>query len=468
MKKTLIALAIAGLSFNAAAVNLDTKLNVPSYAAELKLPQTLTLAFNPATLATDTVIAKTEADLDFVAGSPPVKTKFFVKAKLTNAKLAQTLTAADYKITVTVAGTATNLATVATVVGGGVGDDFVIFEADTDAAIPKGTDASLKIGKVLATGGDVGVTVSYHTSLQNAQNDTGSLWAAKSGTLLKFAKGIEVAATKGNAGVADVTKEFKRFENDKVVANLGTATVDAVTGVRKASGDDIALDDIFTDKSVVTLTGDFSAAKKDADGKYILSSVSLGGTAATKIEDGKATFVGNAGFSGNAGAGAALNLTVSGEDVLAEQTLTAAFAPVLTNADNYVFAAADLGAVGQITRNGASDEMDLVVSPTSSYKQFVRLSNKSTRDGKVTVTAINDAGVSKTFELGAVADQETVLKAGASTTQISVADLVSAAGLELSGQNKVRFIFNGEMPNNKLSAQSYVLSTDGTTLVKFD
>lgn len=92
--------------------------------------------------------------------------------------------------------------------------------------------------------------------------------------------------------------------------------------------------------------------------------------------------------------------------MLAEQTLTAAFAPVLTNADNYVFAAADLGSVGQITRNGASDEMDLVVSPTSSYKQFVRLSNKSTRDGKVTVTAINDAGVSKTFELGAVADQE--------------------------------------------------------------
>ncbi|WP_052448486.1 hypothetical protein [Aeromonas allosaccharophila] len=444
MKKTLIALAIAGLSFNAAAVNLDTKASVPSYAAELKLPQTLTLA----DLAADHVVAKTEA---VIADA----TTYFVKAKLTNAKLAQTLTKTGYVID---AGTTSD-----TVVGGGVGDDFVIFQVLTTAQIPADTSAAVKIGKVLATGGDVGVTVSYHTSLQNAQNDTGSLWAAKSGTLLKFAKGIEIAAAKGNAAVADVTKEFKRFENDKVAANLGTATVKAVTDVRKASGAQIALADIFTDKSVVTLTGDFSAAKKDADGKYILSSVSLGATAATKIEDGKATFVGNAAFTA-----ATLGLTVSGEDVLAEQTLTAAFAPVLTNADNYVFAAADLGAVGQITRNGASDEMDLVVSPTSSYKQFVRLSNKSTRDGKVTVTAINDAGVSKTFELGAVADQETVLKAGASTTQISVADLVSAAGLELSGQNKVRFIFNGEMPNGKLSAQSYVLSTDGTTLVKFD
>ncbi|EKB12461.1 hypothetical protein [Aeromonas veronii] len=451
MKKTLIALAIAGLSFNAAAVNLDTKDSVPSYAAELKLPQTLALTVDAGNVvAADHVVAKTEAAITHV---PP--TKFFVKAKLTNAKLAEPLTAAAYQI----AGADTS----ATVVGGGVGDDFVIFEADTTAAIPVDTNAAVKIGKVLATGGDVGVTVSYHTSLQNAQNDTGSLWAAKSGTLLKFAKGIEVAATKGTAAVADVTKEFKRFENDTDAANLGTATVKAVVPVRKADGTQITLANIFTDKSVVTLTGDFSAAKKDADGKYILSSVSLGATAATKIEDGKATFVGNTAFDG-----AVVGLTVSGEDVLAEQTLTASFAPVLTNADNYVFAAADLGVVGQITRNGATDEMDLVVSPTSSYKQFVRLSNKSTRDGKVTVTAINDAGVSKTFDLGTVAEQESVLKAGASTTQISVADLVSAAGLELSGQNKVRFIFNGEMPNGKLSAQSYVLSTDGTTLVKFD
>lgn len=449
MKKTLIALAIAGLSFNAAAVNLDTKESVPLYAAELKLPQTLALTVDAANvLAADHVVAKTEAAID-------VPTKFFVKAKLTNAKLAVSLTKAAYEIP--------GATTSATVVGGGVGDDFVIFEAETTAQIAVNTNAAVKIGKVLATGGDVGVTVSYHTSLQNAQNDTGSLWAAKSGTLLKFAKGIEVAATKGTAAVADVTKEFKRFEDDVVVANLGAATVKAVKDVRKADGSEIELDNIFTDKSVVTLTGDFSAAKKDADGKYILSSVSLDGTAATKIEDGKATFVGNAGFDD-----ANVALTVSGEDVLAEQTLTASFAPVLTNADNYVFAAADLGVVGQITRNGATDEMDLVVSPTSSYKQFVRLSNKSTRDGKVTVTAINDAGVSKTFDLGTVAEQESVLKAGASTTQISVADLVSAAGLELSGQNKVRFIFNGEMPKNKLSAQSYVLSTDGTTLVKFD
>ncbi|MEB8285102.1 hypothetical protein OKT24_04860 [Aeromonas veronii] len=443
MKKTLIALAIAGLSFNAAAVNLDDKSDVPSYAAELKLPQTLTLKAEDA----DYVIAKTAADIP--AGT------FFVKAELTNAKLAQTLSKDSYVIAGGVVAPA--------LVGGGVGDDFVIFEVVNANAILKDAVAKVLVGKVLATGGDVGVTVSYHTSLQNAQNDTGSLWAAKSGTLLKFAKGIEVAAAKGDAAVADVSKEFKRFENDKVVANLGTATVKVVTDVRKASGADLLLGDIFTDKSVVTLTGDFSAAKKDADGKYLLSSVSLGSTDATKIEDGKATFVGNDTFSA-----AKLSLTVSGEDVLAEQTLTASFAPVLTNADNYVFAAADLGAVGQIARNGASDEMDLVVSPTSSYKQFVRLSNKSTRDGKVTVTAINDAGVSKTFDLGAVADQESVLKAGASTTQISVADLVSAAGLELSGQNKVRFIFNGEMPNGKLSAQSYVLSTDGTTLVKFD
>lgn len=465
MKKTLIALAIAGLSFNAAAVNLDTKEKVPSYAAELKLPQTLALTVAAGTtivLGDDHVVAKTEA---VIAND----TTFFVKAKLTNAKLAQTLTNTGY----TIAGgdpIASLGTTNPTVVGGGVGDDFVIFQVLSTAEIPANTNAAVKIGKVLATGGDVGVTVSYHTSLQNAQNDTGSLWAAKSGTLLKFAKGIEVAATKGTAAVADVTKEFKRFVEDKVVASLGSVTVKAVTGVRKETGAPIALSDVFTDKSVVTLTGDFSAAKKDADGKYLLSSVTLTTKGqnptvinATKIEDGKATFVGNTEFDANT-----LGLTVSGEDVLAEQTLTASFAPVLKNADNYVFAATDLGAVGQITRNGATAEMDLVVSPTSSYKQFVRLSNKSTRDGKVTVTAINDAGVSKTIDLGAVADQESVLKAGASTTQISVADLVSAAGLELSGQNKVRFIFNGEMPNNKLSAQSYVLSTDGTTLVQFN
>lgn len=276
MKKTLIALAIAGLSFNAAAVNLDTKASVPSYAAELTLPQTLALTVaGGATivLGDDHVVAKTE---DVIANG----TTFFVKAKLTNAKLAQTLTDTGYTIAggVPIASLGT---TNSTVVGGGVGDDFVIFQVLSTAVIPANTNAAVKIGKVLATGGDVGVTVSYHTTLQNAQNGTGSLWPAKSGTLLKFAKGIEVAATKGTAAVADVTKEFKRFVEDKVVASLGSATVNVVEKVRKADGSEIELGDIFTDKSVVTLTGDFSAAKKDADGKYILSSVSLNGTAAT-------------------------------------------------------------------------------------------------------------------------------------------------------------------------------------------
>ena len=99
----------------------------------------------------------------------------------------------------------------------------------------------------------------------------------------------------------------------------------------------------------------------------------------------------------------------------------------------------------------------------------MRVSNLGGQAGKISFTVYGDDGSSATFPLSAVAGQETAtLNAQASTSQIALKDLHAAAvaaGLaEKAG--KLRIVASGDV--SKLSLQTYVMSTDGTTFSRFD
>lgn len=445
MKKSLIALAIAGLSFNAAAVTFgaDGKVvdnSVPFYAAELKMP---------------VVLKSGDVKLDV---SYPVKKavakdgKSFLRFDLTNAAFSADVQGNDANLT---------NATFAVVQGGKTTEKFVIIELTATEAITANAVVKLALGTVQATGGDASVKVSQFDQLLDAVAGTGIV-DSKSGNLFELKK-LTVAADKGLDATAKAAEEFKLFTNKSKDATLGSLktgyyAADGVTPlVNAVYGRDGLAASMFDAKSVVTVTGDFSAVAKDKDGKLDATKVTLGTLKLTKLEANKAT------FEGVPAALANFALTVDGVTPMVSQSFVAGFAPVVNS--DYVFAAVDLGSIGQIVRDGSTAYVQTVTAPNSAYQNYIRLTNDTGLDGKVTLSVINNDGVSKSVNLGALVNGGSdILKAGASTDQISVKAIAEAAGITTVGDNKLRIVANGEMPNQGLQMTSFLVSKDGQNL----
>ena len=447
MKKSLIALAIAGLSFNAAAVTFGTDgkvavNSVPFYAAELKMPVVL----KTGTVKLDVVYPVKKA----VAKDG----KSFLRFDLTNAAFSADVKGTD--------ATLTN-ATFAVVQGGKTTEKFVIIELTATDAIAANAAVTLALGTVQATGGDASVKVSQFDQLLDAVAGTGIV-DSKSGNLFELKK-LTVAANKGTDAIAKAAEEFKLFTNKSKDAALGLLKAgyyeaDGVTAlVNTVYGRDGLAASMFDAKSVVTVTGDFSAVAKDKDGKLDATKVTLGTLKLTKLEANKATFEGVPA----AAAPAKFALTVDGVTPMVSQSFVAGFAPVVNS--DYVFANVDLGSIGQIVRDGSTAYVQTVTAPDSAYQNYIRLTNVSGLDGKVTLSVINNDGVSKSINLGALVNGGSdILKAGASTDQISVKAIAAAAGITTVGDNKLRIVANGEMPNKGLQITSFLVSKDGQTL----
>lgn len=451
MKKSLIALAIAGLSFNAAAVTFETdgkvKVNsVPFYAAELKMPVVL----KTGTVKLDVVypVKKTVAK----------DGKSFLRFDLTNAAFSADVKGTDATLT------DANLPkpTFTVVQGGKTTEKFVIIEltATPTDAIAANTAVTLALGTVQATGGDASVKVSQFDQLLDAVAGTGIV-DSKSGNLFELKK-LTVAADKGFDATAKAAEEFKLFTNKSKDAALGSLKAgyyeaDGVTAlVNTVYGRDGLAASMFDAKSVVTVTGDFSAVAKDKDGKLDATKVTLGTLKLTKLEANKATFEGVPAAAPTAN----FALTVDGVTPMVSQSFVAGFAPVVNS--DYVFANVDLGSIGQIVRDGSTAYVQTVTAPDSAYQNYIRLTNVSGLDGKVTLSVINNDGVSKSINLGALVNGGSdILKAGASTDQISVKAIAAAAGITTVGDNKLRIVANGEMPNKGLQITSFLVSKDG-------
>ncbi|MFM4858207.1 hypothetical protein ACEUDN_16105 [Aeromonas hydrophila] len=452
MKKTLIALAVAGLSFNAAAVDLSDAASVPaSYASEITLPAVLTDS-----------VAK-DLDVTFKLGfSATAGVKRYVRIDLTNAAFETAVVKGDLDLT---AADVASLdpATNSVSVGGAKGDKYVVIEISPLKNLANDTKLTLALANVKALGGDATVQYRlYETGVDAAAGSANTL-AAKSGKLFGFTSGLTAKVTvKGANNNIDVTQESKYFTGG--VANpatqVGTVSVAATAAVLAQDGTAVTLAKLV-DTAKLEVAGDFSAGLKDADGKLVAGATAFAGIAAgdTTVAASKAEFK----FNPAADYVGALTFTVDGKTAIEAQDMTVKFVPVAKS--GYTVSAVDMGVIGSLTKNGSSAIANLVLAPDTSYTNLVRISNTSGIAGKFFITAIADDGKNVTFALSDVAGQPASLAAGASTQQMKVADIYAAAqakGLALTGDKKLRLKVEGEV--GSLSLQNYTVSKDGNAL----
>lgn len=456
MKKTLIALAVAGLSFNAAAtVTIGDSTTVKSYASEITMPATLTNAGTALDVKTP------------IAFSATKDVKRYVRFDLTNAEFATAITS-DKLTTDATYDPGTGAVVVdlraSVSVGGGAASKFVVIEINPIATLENTANLTLALNKVKALSGEASVNYRlYETGVDaNAGND--KILAQKEGKLFTSKSALTVAVVKGADRKIDVTQESKFFTDDALknvkATDVGTLTVKAEVDVLDANSANMSMAKLVKTSSVV-VAGDFSAGKKDADKNLDKSAVAFGAkVAADEITATKAQF----NFDPAADVVASvLKFTVDGETAIEAQDMTIKFVPVAQ--EGYTLSTLDLGVIGTLAKNGSSAIANLVLAPDTSYTNLVRVSNTSGIAGKFFITAIADDGKNVTFALSDVAGQPASLAAGASTQQMKVADIYAAAaakGLTLTGDKKLRLKVEGEV--GSLSLQNYTVSKDGNAL----
>ena len=434
MKKTLIALAIAGLSFNAMAVDLDGKdaatLNVQKYASELKVPAA-GLELKKVSLTSRIGFA--------------LSTDAYVRLNLSDAVTVSGVTA-------TSAGSAAVTWAVAD-----SGPGYVILKNDGKGVK---SDDVLTVNMTVKVADKKDVTVKYdlYETAGNAVGQTGSL-KTKQASLLSFVSALKVTA-KADAALKkiDVTDGSKTFESGAVATNLVNLAAEqdplvlGASGFSLLDGDGVAATIpgvVLTDKAAWFVSGPF------------VEGTTVGGVAIDKDNVGKKLDV-------TANAAPVIYQNAAGKDakVLVEGAVNAEYVPSSALATSYDFSTYKFDGAAQLVKNGDKAEVNLALNPNGAYSQYVRISNKSAQAGAVFVTVIADDGKAVNFPLSAIAGQPASLDAGASTVQLTLKDIYAAAeakGLTLTGDKKIRLLVDAQVPAKGLSVQSYTLSKDGNS-----
>lgn len=446
MKKSLIALAVAGLSFNAAAVDLSAAnqaaidASAQNYASEIIVSPTATLK----AVSIQNAVATAEK-----VNATPAETAdktFFARVDVAGAKIAgitlgqviggwTVINVQDNSIVAKTTAAATYTAAAGAVPAHFVMPAALTFTADAVVADKAGATVKVRVFN------DQNNAVSGQAGFDVVAN-------AKSGKLFGFTQGFKVGITlPATPAKIAVEKDALEF-NSGASATLFTVNSDVVapaTTVLDITGSAI---------TNATLLG-----KWEVKGPFLVGSTVNGGAALTAETAAKAVTV-------TANNAVTYALPAKNNTPITEGVFTATYTPDATQANIYALTKQDF--TFDLTKNGSSADQDLVFSADSSYKTFVRVSNLGGQAGKISFTVYGDDGSSATFPLSAVAGQETAtLNAQASTSQIALKDLHAAAvaaGLaEKAG--KLRIVASGDV--SKLSLQTYVLSTDGTTFSRF-
>ncbi|BEE14339.1 hypothetical protein VAWG004_28420 [Aeromonas veronii] len=454
MKKTLIALAVAGLSFNAAAVNLNTGADTAKFASEIKVDTTAGTTFG--TAATGTALNAVN-ELGFSISNA---NKRYIRYDLTGATF-NGVAPADFVLT-------DGTFVISQV---GANKDFIIVEVNAGKDIAANATLTFKTDGRLVLKGKNAVAISYRlfeTALDAVANDPSKALAKASGQLMTFTPAIIAKVEKkGSADKIDVTASSMKFVDDSKAQSLSTVlgqvSITADTDALLVDGTEVTKTDDILAASKLVVNGDFSAGALDANGKLELGTITLKNVAATKVEASKAELAVAA--TGVTAANGNISYTVGGKVAIAPQSVTATFVPTVADATSFELSNIDLGEIGVLNKNGSTQEANLVLAPDTSYTNLVRISNTSGIAGKFFVTVFADDGKSVSFPLSAVAGQPAELAAGASTQQMKVADIYAAAeakGLVLTGDKKLRLKVEGEVAS--LSLQNYTVSKDGNAL----
>jgi len=129
-----------------------------------------------------------------------------------------------------------------------------------------------------------------------------------------------------------------------------------------------------------------------------------------------------------------------------------------------------------LARNGSSARLNFALTPGGAYPMFIRVTNPSAVSGPVTLTLINDDGVSSAaFDITTIAGGPSAdLAAGASTGLLPIADVFAAAQaadatFELGATNKLRIDavaeFGGAAATQGVVLSAFNQSTDGANFI---
>jgi len=470
MKKTLLALAVAALSANAFATDIDYTAAAPgvnTVATELSLPaQNL--------LTTDDNLTW---DLGF---SLTTATKRYVKITLTGG--ATFTTAPDLQV----AGADNGV-----VVQGGTGANFVIFEVTPAANRAQTDDVVLNLNDLTLAGKtNVGVSYQLFETAVDAVNGTNALASRAAAPYLNFASGlatrvegfdtqrvIDVAADPASTAFSGAV--------DANTAKIGAVAIDVVPNlVTYTTANALTLTDLVAAGTQLVVNGDFSAGLKDGNGELQVGTVTLdsdadaatAAVAANSITATSATFVLNAAALGDTAAPVYADIfyTVNGNDVIVPSSYSATYD--VTAAGNTTTADVNLGKVGELAKTGSSVDVELALTPAEgAFQNFVRITNLTSLAGNVYLTVFNDAGRSVSFPLSAVSGQNAGLEANGSTSLIDIKAIYAAAQAAdatfalANGRDKLRLVIDGEFGDNNrgIEAQAISLSKDGQSFSTF-
>ena len=462
MKKTLLALAVAALSTNAFAADIDYTDATPAVntvATELSLPaQNL--------LTTDDNLTW---DLGF---SLTTATQRYVKVTLTGGA---TFTAAP---DLDVAGDA------GVVAQGGTGANFVIFEVTPIANRAQTDDVVLNLNNLTLAGKtNVGVSYQLFETAVDAVNGTNALVSRAAAPYLNFASGLATRVeTFDTQRVIDVSADpastaFSGAIN-ATTAKIGAVAIAAVPGlVTYNTGNALTLAGLVANGTQLVVNGDFSAGLKNNGvlqvGTATLDHDADGGTTpavvASNITATSATFVLNTAALGDTVGPVYADIfyTVNGNDVIVPSSYNATYD--VTAAANTTTADVSLGKVGELAKTGSSVDVELALTPAEgAFQNLVRITNLTNLAGNVYITLFNDAGRSVSFPLSAVSGQNAALEANGSTSLINIKAIYAAAqatdatfGLA-NGRDKLRLVIDGEFGDEGrgIEAQAISLSKD--------
>jgi len=482
MNKKLLSLAVAAGVASSSAIAAVDLTTTPQSAAILYATQLTATALAPLTL-THATAQDTTVEAGFAVDSDAIR---FARFDLTGATLG------TIGGTLTLAAGATASDIVETISAGGtITDSYVIFQlvAATTKSIASTTDLVLTLPPLVITAdADIGITYGLFADAAGAvANAAGTALASDSGTLASNANTSTVTnlATGATAPLLiDVTAGAKLFVGGGKTSALGTISVaDTAATELAADGATPVTHAVANDAGTLVLTGDFTATQDLAavtlvpDGTYTVSSVFLDTTATpdcTTVSDATDSLTATtASWTAVLGAAddVALCMTVNGVTAIAPGSYSAVYTP--TAVAGYDVTPATTLTTATLTKNGSTAIVNLALSPTGAYKNYVRVSNTTNVAGAVTITLYNDDGLSSgAFNLSGVAGEASDTLAGqASTGLMDVVDLMAAAQVASptfalsTVSNKLRVSIAGEFVS--IDAQSITTSIDGNSFSTF-
>lgn len=372
-----------------------------------------------------------------------------------------------------------------TISAGGVGQSFVLFQLNGTKTVDQSGDVTLTLAGLRVTSqADINVRYRLYDDQVEANNATTRTLQDRTFGYASFGSGLVFASV--NPGVSrqiDVA-QASTFFTYATSAATGETTSDTFGGLNlrvanattygtTLTGAPLSLTQLIGANARLTVSGDFSAISSTP------ANTLLGALPATAVNAAETAVTYNLGTTAAALNAAQLTYEVDGTTVIAPSSFNAS----LTLGTGALMTAAPAAVTNFATlaKNGSTVYVDLALNPNGAFQNFVRISNKTNTAGNVNLTVIADDGAQAQIALGDIAGQATSeLAARSSTTQISVSDIFAAAqaaGLSLSGQNKLRLVVDGEFRGGDetnalsndyaLSVQSITVSKDGNSFSTF-